>query len=71
MKIRQSVKEKTVNYNAGCPNVPISLSIGFATMSTNCDEFWEVVKEADYNMYQEKRSCQENVYRKLRSSMVD
>ena len=71
MKFRQSVKEMIASYNANCPSIPLSLSIGFATTSANCSEFCEVMKRADYNMYQEKRACQDKVYCNLKDAFVE
>ncbi|WP_169717745.1 GGDEF domain-containing protein [Sporomusa silvacetica] len=71
MKLRQSIKIMIASYNATHPSIPLSISIGFASTSANISEFWEVSKEADYNMYQEKRACQEKVYNNLRTALIE
>ncbi len=71
MKLRQSVKEMIASYNVSSSCVPLSLSIGFATMSANCGEFWEVMKQADYNMYQEKRASQDKVYVNIKAAFIE
>lgn len=42
------------SYNVSSSCVPLSLSIGFATMSTSYSGVGEVIGLGDYNMYQEK-----------------
>lgn len=71
MELRQSIKVMIASYNTTHPSIPLSISIGFASTATNRSEFWEVYKEADYNMYHEKRICQEKVYSYLRTAFID
>lgn len=70
-KGKSLIKERIVDYNTSHPSIPLSMSIGFAAGSTDNHRFWDVFKQADYAMYQEKRTCQEKVYRNLRSALVE
>lgn len=65
------IKEKIASYNECHPSIPLSMSIGFAAASPDIRCFMDIVKQADYAMYQEKRTCQEKVYRNLRAALVE
>lgn len=70
-KLKNLIKERIAGYNVQPSSIPLSMSIGFTTASTENQQFWSVVKQADAAMYQEKRSCKEKVYRNLRASLIE
>lgn len=70
-KSKSVIKEKLADYNNCHPSVPLSMSIGFAAALKENSRFGDVVKQADYAMYQEKRTCQEKVYLSLRAALVE
>jgi len=48
------IQDAVARYNAASPELPLSLSIGFAVSSQTSTGMWELFKEADNNMYREK-----------------
>lgn len=68
-KVKKLIKVRIASYNVCYPTIPLSMSIGFATTSLDNCQFWSVIKQADYNMYQEKRMCQGKVYGTLRTAL--
>lgn len=71
MRLRHSIKSLIAGYNAELPSIPLSMSIGFAASYVSLGTFWEVSRQADYNMYQEKRACQEKVYNNIRAALIE
>lgn len=69
--LHDSIKKNITNYNSHKEALPLSLSIGFAVSSVDLVSLWEVTKQADYNMYQQKRACKEKVYNNLRNSLIN
>lgn len=58
--VHERIKEGIEAYNRRQPAIPLSLSVGYAASSEQ-QALWEVVKQADCNMYQEKRAYQASV----------
>jgi diguanylate cyclase (GGDEF)-like protein/PAS domain S-box-containing protein len=48
------IQDAIAKYNAANPELPLSISIGFAVSSQTSTSMWELFKEADNNMYREK-----------------
>jgi diguanylate cyclase (GGDEF)-like protein/PAS domain S-box-containing protein len=48
------IQDVTAKYNATSPELPLSISVGFAVSNQTPTSMWELFKEADNNMYQEK-----------------
>lgn len=69
-KLYYLIKKQMASYNCQQVNVPLSMSIGFAVSSDELSSFWQVAKQADFNMYQEKRSCQEKVYQSIHAALL-
>lgn len=70
-RIEQKIAQLIEQYNEIEPAIPISISFGFACSSFGLCAFEEVVKQADYAMYQEKRACQDKVYRHLTAALTE
>lgn len=70
-QLRCSIKNLIASYNAQDASIPLSLSIGFAASYAGINSLGEVAKLADYNMYQEKRACQEKIYTTLRTTLLE
>ena len=69
--IQQNITQLIDQYNEIETAIPLSISFGFAcTSSPGLCRFEEVVKQADYAMYQEKRACQDKVYRHLTAALI-
>jgi diguanylate cyclase (GGDEF)-like protein len=69
--LHYSIKKCITSYNCHKTNVPLSMSIGFAVSSDELSSFLQVTKKADFNMYQEKRSCKEKVYQSIRTALLE
>lgn len=67
--IQKLIKKNVEKYNCQQPKLPLSMSIGFATTAYDLTRLWEVVKQADHNMYQEKRICQGKVHNNIRAAL--
>lgn len=48
------IKESVEKYNENIPELPLSISVGFAVSEDSCIAAGELFKKADNNMYQEK-----------------
>jgi diguanylate cyclase (GGDEF)-like protein len=57
-KIRQGVER----YNAGLPDLPLSLAVGFALNDETPATVREVFTQADNNMYREKLLCNQSIH---------
>lgn len=68
--IQQKINQMIDQYNVTELSIPLSMSFGFACSSPSLCAFEEVVKQADYAMYQEKRACQDKVYRYLTAALT-
>jgi len=66
-----SIKSNIENYNRQQPALPLSMSIGFSASTYELNTLREVVKQADHNMYQEKRIRQGKVYSNIREALVE
>ncbi|MDD4588547.1 MAG: diguanylate cyclase, partial [Heliobacteriaceae bacterium] len=53
-KIINCIRKKIGQYNQGSPDLPLSLSIGFATRTSSLVTMTEIFREADNIMYREK-----------------
>lgn len=69
--LHNSIKDHIERNNCQYPNLPLSMSIGFASSSCELTKLWEVVRQADHNMYKEKRSSQGAVYKNIREAIVE
>lgn len=69
--IQQKITQLIDQYNKVETAIPLSISFGFASTSyPGLCRFEEAVKQADYAMYQEKRACQDKVYRHLTAALT-
>ena len=71
VEIQGKITQQINQYNAIKPTVPLSISFGFACSSLSLCAFEEIVKQADYAMYQEKRVCQEKVHRYITATLSE
>ena len=69
--IHNSIKNYIENSNLENPSLPLSMSIGFATSAYDLTTLREVVKQADHNMYQEKRARRETIYENIREALME
>ena len=65
-ELYQKVKQEVAVYNQDANSLPFSLSVGIAIGGLEGENVMDVIREADYVMYQEKRQCQERVKQSLK-----
>ncbi len=53
-KACRSIREATGEYNMNGPDIPLSMSLGFAVRDSSSYSLMDLFKEADNNMYREK-----------------
>ena len=69
-KLKSKFKSLISAYNENPGIAPLSLSIGYAGFTGKSRGFWDVYREADKNMYEEKRNRQEIVYKMIKSMLT-
>ena len=69
-KLKGKFKSLLSAYNENPGIAPLSLSIGYAGFTGSSQGFWDVYREADKNMYEEKRNRQDIVYKMIKSMLT-
>lgn len=71
----KKIKKKVANYNALNPQVPLSISMGFATRGDASQSIFDLFKEADNKMYREKlhrsQSARSATVQALKKALVE
>jgi diguanylate cyclase (GGDEF) domain len=68
-ELYQKIKQEVAIYNQNHNSLPFSLSLGIAVGGIDRETIMDVIREADYVMYQEKRQCQDRVKQSLKHAL--